>query len=278
VPKIPFFKMSGSGNDFIIIDNRAGRWSHLEGAFVKAACARTTGIGADGLIFIEPSRTCDFIWRFYNSDGSQAEMCGNGGRCAARFAVLRGIAGQSLKFETIAGVVRAEVKGTRVKIQLPPPASLELKRDIVVDGTPLLVHSVTVGVPHVVQFVEDIEAVAVKALGAKLRFHDMFKPAGTNVNFVITTARNTLKIRTYERGVEDETLACGTGSVASALVACVLGKASSPVSMHTRGGEVLTVYVEESNPPFRNVYLEGEATVVCEGDLWDEVYPEHKQR
>jgi diaminopimelate epimerase len=270
--------MSGSGNDFIIIDNRAGQWNHLQSDFVKAACARTTGIGADGLIFIEPSRTSDFVWRFYNSDGSQAEMCGNGGRCAARVAFLRGIAGQDLQFETIAGVVRAQVRGSRVKIQLPPPANLALNRPIPIDGASLLVHSITVGVPHVVHFVKDIEAVSVKALGAKLRFHDMFKPAGTNANFVVMTAKNTLKVRTYERGVEDETLACGTGSVASALVACAIGKAVSPVSVQTRGGEILKVYTEQSKPPFKNVYLEGETRVICNGELWDEVYPAQAQR
>ena len=265
--------MSGSGNDFIIIDNRAGTWNHVvTSAFVRAVCRRKISVGADGLIFIERSDTVDFLWRFFNADGSPAEMCGNGGRCAARFAVLNGIGGNTLSFETIAGVVHAEVSGAVVKIQLPAPKNLELNIRLEVDGTALVLHSINTGVPHIVLFVDDLETARVKELGERLRFHGRFQPAGTNVNFVSQSSADMLHIRTYERGVEDETLACGTGSVAAALVAIAMGKAASPVQVMTRSGEILKVHAPDMSPPFHEVYLEGGAKVIYSGEIWDEAY------
>jgi diaminopimelate epimerase len=271
--KIPFFKMTGCGNDFIIIDNRTGIWNHLKTpSFVKAVCRRNVSVGADGLIFVDDSDRHDFSWRFFNSDGSEAEMCGNGGRCAARFAFLNGIAGSNMSFETVAGVIRAEVDGSTVKIQLPEPMNQEMDIKIDLDGRYFTVHSINTGVPHAVLFVEDIENIEVKQIGSKIRFHKRFQPAGTNVNFVSQIKKNMLNIRTYERGVEDETLACGTGSVAAALVAISMGKAVSPVDIMTRGGEALKVFAGQSCPPFKEVYLAGGARVLCKGEIWEEAF------
>lgn len=263
--------MSGSGNDFIIIDNRDLKWDHIKTPeFVRAVCRRKLSVGADGLIFIEDSNECDFSWRFFNSDGTEAEMCGNGGRCAARFAVLNNIAGSSLSFETIAGIIRAEVEGSHVKIQLPDPQMPEMEIKININDNPVVVHSINTGVPHAVIFVDDIENVNVKEMGSQIRFHPRFQPAGTNINFVSHINQNMIDIRTYERGVEAETYACGTGSVAGALIAILMGRAVSPVEVKTRGGERLEVHTSCSAPPFRDVYLTGNTTVVCRGEIWGE--------
>jgi diaminopimelate epimerase len=271
--KIPFLKMNGSGNDFIIIDNRAELWNHvINPEFVRAVCTRKISVGADGLIFIEKSDQCDFLWRFFNSDGSQAEMCGNGGRCAAYFAVLQGFADHQLSFETMAGIIHAEVEGSRVKIQLSQPENMQMDIPIEIDGEALSLHSINTGVPHVIHFVEDIENVPVKRTGEKIRFHHRFQPAGTNVNFVAHGNKNMLHIRTYERGVEDETYACGTGVVAAALIALSMGKVNAPVEVMTRSREVLRVHTREFMPPFKAVYLEGGVRVVCAGEIWEDAY------
>jgi diaminopimelate epimerase len=273
--KIPFFKMSGSGNDFIIIDNRSRLIENIPlRDFVRAVCRRNISLGADGLILIEKPRTagCDFSWRFFNADGSEAEMCGNGGRCAARYAVINGFAGRNLSFETLAGIIHAEVTGNRAKIELPSPQAPEMNIHLSVDGENILLHFINTGVPHVVLFIDSIADAQVCALGKKLRFHQRFQPAGTNVNFVSVVDSSRLSVRTYERGVEDETLACGTGSVAAALIAAALGMVSSPVQVKTRGEEILSVYCDNPAYPFGRVCLEGAVRVVCAGELWEEAY------
>jgi diaminopimelate epimerase len=273
--KIPFFKMSGSGNDFIIIDNRSRLIENIPlRDFVRAVCQRNISLGADGLILIEKPRTagCDFSWRFFNADGSEAEMCGNGGRCAARYAVINSIAGKNLSFETLAGIIHAEVTENRAKIELPSPQEPEMNIHLSVDGENILLHFINTGVPHVVLFIDNIADAQVYALGKKLRFHQRFQPAGTNVNFVSVAGSSRLSVRTYERGVEDETLACGTGSVAAALIASALGMVSSPVQVKTRGEEILTVYCDNPAHPFGRVCLEGAVRVVCVGELWEEAY------
>ena len=270
---IAFTKMNGSGNDFILIDHRseflsAFSLSHL----VQALCKRRESIGADGVILVEDSNTADFKWRFFNADGSEAEMCGNGGRCVARFAHEKGIGGNTLSFETIAGIIKAEVHDKRVKIQLPLPFNLFCNRTITIQKNTYTVHGINTGVPHAVVVVDDLEAVPIKNLGSALRFHSDFHPAGTNVNFIRLIDERSLFIRTYERGVEDETLACGTGSVASALVAAALDKVDSPVQVTTRGGEVLTVSFEKDEENyFSNVYLEGGTCLVYEGVVGEDV-------
>lgn len=273
---LPFMKMTGSGNDFILVDNRDGIIKPGEGSiFAKRVCRRKLSVGADGLILIERDDEVDFSWRFYNSDGSEAEMCGNGARCAARFAVLKGIVKSGfMTFRTLAGLIRAEVMGERVRVQIPRVHGLKLNIDLSLGGDRVArVHFVNSGVPHVVWIVDSkdqLEKMDVLGLGRTIRFHEKFSPAGTNANFVWVEGKQEVAIRTYERGVEDETLACGTGSIAAAAITTALGLTSPPVSVRTRGGEVLRVFFEYGGGEFKNVFLEGPALVVYEGKLWDE--------
>ncbi len=270
---IEFYKLSGSGNDFILIDNMDGSLKVGDlSSFAKTVCRRQVSVGADGLIVFEPSEKVDFKWRFFNADGSEAEMCGNGGRCAARFAFLRGIAGEHMAFETIAGVISAEVKDDVAKIRLTAPHGLAMDNLIAVGGRETAVHSIDTGVPHAVCFTDNIEHFDVVNTGREIRRHNHFFPAGTNANFVSVIDGHTLRVRTYERGVEDETLACGTGSVASALIASRKGFVQSPVSVRVQGGETLTIYFEQTENGFTDVYLEGRVTVVYQGNLWDEAW------
>jgi diaminopimelate epimerase len=271
--KIPFTKMSGSGNDFILIDHRK-RILQIDGMkeFAQKVCRRRVSIGADGLIFIELSKKADFKWRFFNADGSEAEMCGNGGRCAARFASLKGIAGPSLTFETLAGILSAQVDGKRVKLELTRPRALKLDETIVVEGKPLSVSSINTGVPHAVHFVDDVEQWDVVRMGKAIRNHPHFSPSGTNANFVQIEKGSRLIVRTYERGVEDETLACGTGLVASTLVAAFKGWATSPVSVKTQGGEILKVHFEIEGKKVKKTFYEGDVHLIYEAEMWEEAY------
>ncbi len=267
--KIPFYKMSGCGNDFIIIDNRTSIWDTLMNPdFVKTVCKRKTSVGADGMIFILSSEKTDFAWRFYNSDGSRAEMCGNGARCAALYAFLNNIAPEKLSFETEAGIINAEIKGKQVRVQLKGADYIQSNINLVIDRKNYSLYFLNTGVPHVVCFMENVDTFPVKDIGSQIRFHDRFKPAGTNVNFVEIMPDITLSIRTYERGVEDETLACGTGAVAAALVAVATGKSLSPVQVKTKSSEIITVITEYSSAPFKKVFMEGGVRVVCEAHLW----------
>ncbi len=271
--KIPFMKISGSGNDFILIDHRkpiidVNRMQE----FARKVCQRRISVGADGLIFIEPSEKADFKWRFFNADGSEAEMCGNGGRCAARFAHLQGITGPALTFETLAGTLSAQVNGKRVKLEMTKPHSLKLDESLAIDGELHMLSSINTGVPHAVRFVEDLETVDVVRTGRLIRHHPHFAPNGTNANFVRLGKGSQLSIRTYERGVEDETLACGTGTVASALVAAFKNMVTSPVSVKTRGGELLTVYFKIEKEEVKSVFFEGDVHIIYEAEMWEEAY------
>ena len=271
--KIPFSKMSGCGNDFILIDNRRKILDPDRlGDFVPRVCAPKVSVGADGVILIESSPKADFLWRFFNSDGSEAEMCGNGGRCAARFAVLKGIAQKKLSFETLAGIIEAEVSERRVKLQMVKPFGLKLDFAVQIDGSGYSLHFINTGVPHAVHFIPEASKVNVKDLGKKIRFHTHFQPAGTNANFVQVSDRKSIKVRTYERGVEDETLACGTGAVASALISGAKGYVDSPVAVETSGGEILNIHFQKKEDGFDRVFLEGDTRLVYEGDLWEEAY------
>jgi diaminopimelate epimerase len=270
---IPFFKMSGSGNDFIIIDNRAAVVPEARvNELVTGACRRKMSVGADGLILIEPSDTVDFRWRFFNADGSPAEMCGNGARCAARFAYLQGIAARRMAFETVAGIIEASVDEDGVKIRMTDPTELKTGYGLNLDRATIVVGSVNTGVPHVVAVVEDIEAMDVIANGRWIRHHPDFAPAGTNVNFVALGNDNEIFIRTYERGVEDETLACGTGNVAAAVVLAHDRDLASPLSLTTRSGVKLTVHFKREAAHFTDVYLQGDARVIYRGELWEEAW------
>ncbi len=265
---LPFVKMSGTGNDFIIIDHRRPA-VHPEAMaeFAALVCRRKFSVGADGLIFIEESETADFRWRFFNGDGSVAEMCGNGARCAARFAYMHGIAPARMRFETIAGIIEASVSDINVAIKMTAPKNLDLHRTIEVEGKPKELHSIDTGVPHAVCFVKDVENTDVCGLGSRIRHHKTFMPAGTNVNFVGSTDKG-LKVRTYERGVEDETLACGTGATAAAIIAALTGRETSPVDIITSGGDTLTISFDcTGDSGAENVFLKGPAHVIYRGEL-----------
>jgi len=270
--RIAFHKMNGSGNDFIIVDNRRGVLP-MEDAqmFAARVCRRKVSAGADGLILVEPSDHADFKWRFFNSDGSVAEMCGNGARCVARFAWEQEICGPEMGFETLAGIIRARVSDTRVKVTLPDPTELKIDYEVELEQGALLISSVNTGVPHVVVPVPDPEQPDVEALGREIRFHPLFSPAGTNVNFV-SLRKDGLAVRTYERGVEGETLSCGTGTVAAAVVGVYRGEVMSPVPVVTRSGETLTVHVEREGGEIREVCLEGGTRLVYEGVLTREAW------
>jgi diaminopimelate epimerase len=262
---IQFAKMHASGNDFILIDNRDGQVSGDLPAFVRKLCRPHLSVGADGLILIEPSGKADFLWHYYNRDGGEVEMCGNGSRCAARFAFMKGIAGRELCFETLAGLIRAEVGDSAVKVQLTPPTDYRPRIRVDMGGESLEARFINTGVPHVVYFVDDVEAADVQKVGAATRYHGLFAPQGTNANFVKVAGRHNMLVRTYERGVEGETLACGTGATAAALVAGAEGLVDSPVELTTRGGGVLKVYFDWDGKGFSDVYLEGDAILVFEG-------------
>jgi len=270
---IPFFKMSGAGNDFIIIDNRYKKVNHNDlTGFIAGVCRRKMSVGADGLILIETSEAHDFRWRFFNSDGSKAEMCGNGARCAARFAHVTGIAGTSLSFETEAGVVSAQINKDRVKVLMPEPSDLKLTYPLKLSNQTLEISSINTGVPHVVVMVEQVDDVDVVSLGREIRLHQTFAPAGTNVNFVQHSKDHSIKIRTYERGVEDETLACGTGAVASAIISASRFNMNSPVNVKTHSGVYLTIHFDVKGGQFSNVHMEGDARIIYKGELQAEAW------
>ena len=266
--------MSGGGNDFILIDNRR---KVLKGRQINklaaAACNHHLSVGGDGLILIEPPRNrrkAQFSWRLFNADGTEAEFSGNGGRCAARFAYLRKIAPAQMVFETLTGPIHAKVTGPDVKIQMPIPHSLRTDIEIPVGGTAYTGLFLNTGVPHVVLFVKDIAEVDVIGLGRAIRNHVLFQPAGCNVNFATLLNPRLAHMRTYERGVEDETLACGTGAVAIALIAGVLGEGASPMILRQHSGIPLRVYYRWDGMNFSDIYLEGDARVIYEGSMWDE--------
>ncbi len=267
---IPFWKLSGSGNDFIIIDYRRPLPSKEDmRLFVSKVCRRGMSVGADGVILIKTSEIADYGWHFFNADGGEAEMCANGSRCAARFAVENNIAPPKHSFETQVGIVQAEVLpgGKRVKVQLPDPKNLKLNVAIEIGRGHETSHSVNTGVPHVIYFVDDVEKVDVVSLGRQTRYHASFAPEGTNVNFVTLSGAQQMNIRTYERGVENETLACGTGSIAAALVAAALGKIKAPVSLRTRSGIMLTVDFKREGDAFKEISLEGDARIIYKGEI-----------
>lgn len=282
--------MAGAGNDFIII---APGPKGLNG-LAKSLCDRKTGIGADGMLVLEKSKIADFRMRIFNADGSEAEMCGNGLRCAVLYEGVHGrapyhkVTGQAsaqahkliskkITVETKAGIYEGEITGEdRVKVKMEDPKDLKLSFPLKVNGRKIKVNFINTGVPHVVVFVEGSDKIAVDIIGSAIRYHNEFKPKGANVNFVEIIDDDNIKIRTYERGVEGETLSCGTGSVASAIIAtykspfdCAMGKqiTDSKINVHTQGG-VLKVEFKRVISEVRDVYLEGEAKVVFEGGIY----------
>jgi len=258
-----FTKMNGAGNDFILIDNRMGD-VRLDRSQIAQLCDRHRGIGADGILLLEkPGNRADFRMRYFNADGGEAEMCGNGARCFARFANKVAAAKEKISFETQAGLISAELKGDSVTLGMTEPADLRLHLELGIAGENKTVHFINSGVPHVVIPVVNIEDVDVRHEGAAVRYHKIFSPSGTNVNFMEKRGA----IRTYERGVEDETLACGTGIVASALIFGATEGCHGPITVLPRGGDELQVGFETVAGRFCNVTLTGPAQFVFEGTI-----------
>ncbi|MYF98348.1 diaminopimelate epimerase [Candidatus Poribacteria bacterium] len=268
--KIPFMKLSGAGNDFVIINNLNQIVDSTDPEFmnfVTKVCQRRMSVGADGVLLVEKAKDVDFRMRYFNADGGEVETCGNGARCIAKFSYLNGIVSEKMQFLTNAGIYEAEVVGDNVKVRMSDPEDIRINVPLqLADG----VHNVgfaNSGVPHVVFFVDDLEATDVFDLGQQTRYHDDFKPAGTNANFIRIHSQELLEIRTYERGVENETLACGTGSIASAIVSASIGKVKSPVPVKTASGVILKIHFDMVNDEPKNVYLEGDARVIFAGEL-----------
>jgi diaminopimelate epimerase len=265
---LEFVKMNGAGNDFILIDNRAQKIK-LTPQQVAALCHRQKGIGADGLMLLRPcaSGKADWAWDFFNSDGSVAEMCGNGSRCFARFIQRLTAMPGPVSFETLAGVIQGQSAGDRVTINLTEPTDLRLDQQVDVSTGTLTVHCLNTGVPHAVILVPDADKAMVLRLGAEVRHHQQFAPKGTNVNFVQSLGPSHIRVRTYERGVEGETLACGTGVTASALIAAQVHKFASPIRVEVQSGDVLEVSFQHANHHFSDVKLTGPADFVFEGKV-----------
>jgi diaminopimelate epimerase len=224
------------------------------------------------LFLIEPSDRADFKWQFFNSDGSSAEMCGNGSRCVARYAYLKGIAGKKMSWETIAGIISAEVEGDVVKVKLTNPSAVQLGIEIDAAGRQFSLDKVDTGVPHAVAFVDNLDTCDVFQCGRHIRHHEHFQPKGTNADFATVIDLHKIRLRTYERGVEDETLACGTGMVAAVLAAAERGFVESPVDVLVQSGETLRIYFERKNGHWQEIYLEGKVKIVYQGFLFAEAY------
>lgn len=264
---IPFYKMHGAGNDFILVDDRAENFPAQERAWLASIASRRTGVGCEGVILIQPSDRADFRMRFYNPDGGEVEMCGNGARCVARLAHDLGAAGASMDFDTVAGLIHADVRGEEVELQMTEPKDWRTGLALDIDGATWPCDFVNTGVPHVVTRVQDVSTVEVQRIGRAIRHHAEFAPAGTNVNFVEVTGPSSLRVRTYERGVEQETGACGTGIVASALLLGKAGAVRAPVQVTAASGDTITVDFELTHDGARQVRMRGPAVYVFRGSL-----------
>lgn len=268
---LSFYKMNGAGNDFIVIDNR-DLSIQLNTETIAALCDRHRGIGADGLLAVEPAEQgADFKFRYYNADGGEAEMCGNGARCFGRFTCHLGEGiKERVSFETIASTLAAEMIGDDVRIAMSDPESLQLNTSASVPGLGSPIHFLNTGVPHAVTFVPrgSFADLDVATLGRAIRQHREFAPAGTNANFATILEPGHIAIRTYERGVEEETLACGTGMVACALLHHILDGSPSPIQVNVAGGDTLEIGFEVGeNRVLENVTLTGPADFVFEGKI-----------
>lgn len=270
--KINFIKMVASGNDFVIIELKIKN-SKLKNLrdLAKNICDRKYGVGADGLLLLEKTKKADIKMRIFNADGSEAAMCGNGARCVAFWLSARRKTQDAKRtIETKAGIIESTVSKDKVKIKLTEPKDLKLDIPIKINSRQLKVNLINTGVPHAVIFAQGLDKIDAVNLGRQIRFYKRFAPKGTNVDFVEFLNENSLKIRTYERGVEDETLACGTGSVAAALISVMRYALSTirKINIYTRSGEILRVYFKRDKDKFSDVWLEGKAKIVHKGEYY----------
>ena len=270
--QLRFTKMAGGGNDFVVIDNRRGAVADAV-SLTRRICTAHLSVGADGLILIEASSKADFRMRYFNNDGSGGEFCANGTRCAARFAVVNGIAPQKMTIDTDAGLVGADVAGaTEVTLALPSPRAFRAERPLRVDGKTVRGSSIVMGVPHYVLFPDnDLWSQDIATIGRMIRFHpDLKADGGANVNFVVVRSEHSIEVRTYERGVEAETLSCGSGVVSSVATCAFFGEVSSPVSVLTRSGITLRVAFVRDGDTLRDVRLTGDARLIYSAELTPE--------
>jgi diaminopimelate epimerase len=264
--------MSGTGNDFLLIDNREGVLPEGEVyGFARQVCPRATAVGADGIVLIENSNIADFKMRIINADGSEAEMCGNGSRCTVAFALENNIASTPMTFETLAGIIKGEVKNNVPVVGLGECVLPETFFDFKISNIKKNIYFLNTGVPHAVVPVDNIENIEINSIGREIRFHDKFSPKGTNVNF-IQKAGNGIRIRTYERGVEAETLACGTGATASAIVASQIWGLESPVEVGVQSGEFLNIHFNILPDKVTDILLEGKVNFIYEGSIYNSFY------
>jgi len=268
---LAFAKMSGAGNDFVVIDNRNGGVTD-PGELTRRICTRRISVGADGLILIENSGRATFRMRYYNSDGGLSDFCANGTRCAARFAFMNVIAGRKMTIETDAGIVGAEIADHGlVTLVLPSPRNFTADRPLVIGNTTVHGSAILVGVPHYVVFLRaDLWSQDIEPLGRSIREHRDLQPHGANVNFVVVRDPSSIEIRTYERGVEAETLACGSGIVAAVSVGAMFGRLKSPVSVLTRSGITVEVAFEPGDGGVQDVRLKGDARLIYRATLTPE--------
>jgi diaminopimelate epimerase len=254
---IKFTKMVASGNDFVLIE---GKPCASPSALARQLCDRKFGAGADGLLLVNKTGRAGLRMRIINADGSEAEMCGNGARCAALYSGKN-----KLTISTLAGEIDARVFGNRVKIRLTEPRNIMQDIPLVLCGRPVRANFIDTGVPHAVIFVQGLDKIDVDTIGRIIRKHPRFAPAGTNVDFVEVSGKGFIRVRTYERGVEGETLACGTGSTAAALIFAMKEGSEKLVRVRTQSKEVLKVYFKKNGRGFKEVWLEGRAQIVYKG-------------
>ena len=271
---IEFTKMVAAGNDFVVIGSKLNIPESKLKEFSRNICDRKYGVGADGLLLIGKSKNADVRMRIFNADGSEAEMCGNGARCAAFYASG---AVKNVKLETKAGIIESKINDNSVKIKLTDPKNIKLNIRLQVNDRNLKVNFINTGVPHTVIFVEGLDKIDVDSIGRSTRYHQKFQPAGTNVNFVEIINDDFIKVRTYERGVEAETLACGTGGAASAIIAGFRAQKTDDrgqkienriIRVKTKGGEILKVFFNKANAKVSDVWLEGLAKIVYKGGYY----------
>ncbi len=264
--------MAGAGNDFIIID--AQKVSNVKKFTIKA-CHRTNGIGADGVIVLDKSKKSDFKMRIINADGTEAEMCGNGARCLASYIVANKKTRKKIfTIETLAGIIIGEAKGEVATVTLSQPQNYQPDIPITISEQPITVSYIDTGVPHTIIYVHSVQHIDVFEIGKAIRNHSQFKPRGTNVNFVEQKSKSLINVRTFERGVEDETKACGTGSVAAGIVTYLKAnpkiqkKKNANMKVITSSGEILKVTFDVDHQIFSNVRLKGSAKFIAKGEYY----------